>query len=545
MTQSMSSSRQELKVSNAVNLEDSNVLTEGQHDAGLSEHITSEEMASQDEKQLVLLKRIGARLVNDDSGELSTPTISILGHLIPGAESCVIFFSDPIRNQLYPEAVVNLSQEFVNLLHVKEQEEGLITAALEQAEPYLVIYLPGNKHFKPIQKIAHREGIRTLWLVTLRDRDKSLLGVILFASGQAFSPGKQALASAKLLTEWISTALNEAHGRKDNERLRAAFDSVSKSEMSINRANKITVINQTLKQLTRPGEEQTAEEHNSKSIPGSITGRRDTQSVKVPGYKDKHGIPVLYDASTQKQRKRAQPDAVSVLSHELLSPLTLIKGYSSTLLQLADVITEEQRTQYIQGIGAATNRVIQLLENLRDISRLELAVPSLIIQPTSLPDLLRKTVSEIQSQTTKHVIRLRQFGPLLMANIDRQKIEQVMTNLLVNAVKYSPQGGDIEVIVWLAHGEHELEEILGEIPPVKFPCLVVSITDSGVGIPEAELDQVFEQFYRVDNRLTRATSGAGLGLHICKIIMEAHGGHIWANSTLREGSTFSISLPVK
>ena len=529
MTQRMSSSKKKTKVSNAVSLEESNVLAEGQLGTGRSKSITSDEIAPQDERQLVLLKRIGARLVGNNSGKVSTPTIPILGHLIPGAESCVIFFFDPVKHQLCPEAVVNLSQDFVDLLHAKEQEEGLITAALEQAEPYLVIYLPGNRHFESLQKLAHREGIRTLWLVPLRDRDESLLGVLLFASGQAFSPGKQALASAKLLTEWMSTALHEAHVRNDNERLKAALDSTSDPVMSINDTDKTAIINQALKQV----------------IPHSITGGGETQSIVVPQYKDKHGIPVLYDSSTQERRKRAQPDAVSVLSHELLSPLTLIKGYAATLLQLADVITEEQRTQYVRGIGSATDRVIQLLGNLRDISRLELAAPSLIVQPTSLPDLLRKTVSEIQSQTIKHVIRLRQFGSLPTVNIDRQKIEQVMTNLLVNAVKYSPQGGDIEVIVWHAHGEHELEEILGEIPPVKFPCLVVSVTDSGVGIPEAELERVFEQFYRVDNRLTRATSGAGLGLHICKIIMEAHGGHTWARSTLREGSTFSFSLPVE
>ena len=79
---------------------------------------------------------------------------------------------------------------------------------------------------------------------------------------------------------------------------------------------------------------------------------------------------------------------------------------------------------------------------------------------------------------------------------------------------------------------------------MKFPCLIVSVTDSGIGIPEAELERVFERFYRVDNRLTHSTSGAGLGLYICKIIIEGHGGHIWAKSRLQEGSILSFSLPV-
>ena len=150
----------------------------------------------------------------------------------------------------------------------------------------------------------------------------------------------------------------------------------------------------------------------------------------------------------------------------------------------------------------------------------------------------------MQSQTTKHVIKLRVFRPLPRLDIDRQKIEQLMSNLLVNAVKYSPQGGDIEVVVRQARDKDELKEIPGEAPPIKPSCLVVSVTDSGVGIPEEDLERVFERFYRVDNRLTRAASGAGLGLYICKIIVEAHGGYIWARSRVGEGSTLSFSLPV-
>jgi signal transduction histidine kinase len=120
-----------------------------------------------------------------------------------------------------------------------------------------------------------------------------------------------------------------------------------------------------------------------------------------------------------------------------------------------------------------------------------------------------------------------------------------MINVLVNAAKYSPQGGDIEVSVRHVQDEDELVAILGEVSSVKLPCLIVAVRDSGVGIPEDELGRVFEKFYRVDNRLTRATSGAGLGLHICKLIVEAHGGHIWAKSKVGEGSTLSFSLPTE
>ena len=544
MTRRTLSSDQKTEVSTTASLKDGSVLTKGRRSRRQARTKTSDEVTSPGKQQSVLLERIDTGLVSRDLVELLTPTIPFLGHLIPGAESCIVYLFDPVKHQLSPGASVNLSQDFINLLHTKEQEEGLITAALEQADSHLVIYLPGNKQFESLRKLAHKEGIRTLWLVPWRDRDGNPLGALLFASGHAFSPDKQALASATLLTEWMSAALHEAHTRQDNERLRVALNNINELELSIDDTDKSTNMDKTLKQSTRPEQDLTVGKQNRKVAPHSSIGNRDKQSVVVPRYEDEHGISVLYDSSTHERRKHAEPDAVSVLSHELLSPLTLIKGYAATLLQLADAITDEQKTQYLQGIGSATNRVIRLLENLRDISRLEIDIPNLIVQPTSLPDLLRKTVSEIQSQTTKHVIKLRQFGPLPLVNIDRQKIEQVMTNLLINAVKYSPQRGDIEVIVWQAHGEHELEEILGEVPPLRFPCLIVSVTDSGISIPEAEKEHVFERFYRVDNRLTRSTPGSGLGLYICKTVVEAHGGHIWVKSVPREGSAFSFSLPV-
>jgi len=536
------SSDQEAEVSTTDSLKDGSVLTKGRCSRRQARTKISDEVTSPGKQQSVLLDRIDTGLISSDFVELLIPTIPFLGHLIPGAESCIILLFDPIKHQLFPGASVNLSQDFINLLYTKEQEEGLITAAFKQADSHLVIYLPGNKHFESLRKLAHKEGIRTLWLVPWHDRDANPLGALLFASGQAFSPDKQALASATLLTEWMLAVLYEARTRQDNERLRFAPSSINELEHSIDDTNKIANMDQTLRQSTR--QDSTTRKQNRKVTSDSSAGNRDKQSIVVPRYKDEHGIPVLYDSSSHERRKHAEPDPISVLSHELLSPLTLIKGYTATLLQLADVITDEQKTQYLQGIGSATNRVIHSLENIRNFSRFEIDIPNLVVQPTSLPDLLRKTVSEIQFQTTKHVIKLRQFGPLPPVNIDQQKIEQVMTNLLINAVKYSPQRGDIEVIVWQAHGEHELREVLGEVPPLRFPCLIISVTDSGISIPEAEKEHVFERFYRVENRLTRSTPGSGLGLYICKIVVEAHGGHIWVKSVPREGSTFSFSLPV-
>ena len=278
-------------------------------------------------------------------------------------------------------------------------------------------------------------------------------------------------------------------------------------------------------------------------VQNSFTGVTGMSTIELGMYKGKHGIPVMFDAATYKQREQVESDAISVLSHELLSPLTLIKGYTATLLQLSHAITEEQKEQYLHGIESASNRLIRLLENLRDITRLEES-NVITAYPIHLYDLLRTTVSEMQSQTTKNIIKSRPAARLPRVRVDPEKITQVLNNLLVNAIKYSPRGGEIKAEVRMVQSEQELRRMFGDTPPVRLPCLIVSVADTGIGIPEAELDQIFERFYRVDNKLTRAIPGAGLGLHICKSIVGAHGGHIWARNRPQEGSIFSFSLPL-
>lgn len=279
------------------------------------------------------------------------------------------------------------------------------------------------------------------------------------------------------------------------------------------------------------------------NISSMLTGLSDVESAVSPKlYQDKHGLPVTYDAATEEQKK-AKSDSLSMLWHEMLSPLTVIKGYTSTLLQLNDAISEEEKLKYIRGIESASNRMIRFMENLRDVTRLE-EPDSLFKQRISIYDLLRNITHEMQNQTTKHFIKIRPVERIPLVSADPEKIEQVINNLLGNAMKYSPNGGDIETEVLLVRSEQALEKVYGDTPHIKLPCVIVSVSDSGTGVPEAELKRIFERFYRIRNELTKATQGAGLGLYICKIIVEAHGGHIWARNKLQGGSIFSFSIPV-
>ena len=255
-------------------------------------------------------------------------------------------------------------------------------------------------------------------------------------------------------------------------------------------------------------------------------------------------IVTVRDASPSKKKRSIEQDLIAAASHELLSPLNLIGGYAATLLEFGETLTLEQKTRYLRNIDATTSKAVQVVRDFLDISRLEAQRLDLGAGPTSLPELLRKVVTEVQEQTTTHVIKLRQARSLPTVNADRQKLELVMTNLLGNAVKYSPQGNDIEVSVRHVRLDEDLAIIPGQRSSLGSPCLIVSVRDSGIGIPEDELRKVFGKFHRVDNRLTHATSGTGLGLYICKVIVEAHGGHIWATSEFGKGTTINFALPV-
>jgi signal transduction histidine kinase len=286
---------------------------------------------------------------------------------------------------------------------------------------------------------------------------------------------------------------------------------------------------------------------NREDVPLKILAGANKNIPAPRVYEDKDRLPVMYDATrgghTPKPPK-AETNTISVIWHELISPLTVIKGYASTLLQFKHAITEEQKDQYLRGIDSASNRVIRLLENLRDITRLE-ETDAINVQRIRLYDLLRQSASEMQNQTVQHIIKILPCPHLPLVTADPEKLEMVINNLLVNAIKYSPQGGDIEIMVSMVRSEPELRRTFGDAPPMKLPCLIVTVADTGIGIPESELEHIFEKFYRVKNKLAPVTPGAGLGLYICKIIIEAHGGRIWARNKLLGGSVFHFSLPLE
>ena len=218
---------------------------------------------------------------------------------------------------------------------------------------------------------------------------------------------------------------------------------------------------------------------------------------------------------------------ISVVSHELKTPVAIIKGYAETLQRPEARRDEDMVEEMLADISQEADRLARLVDDLLDASRLQAGgLPFRDVDEVDLRLLAQRVVDRYRGRTKKHQLALAfpDDFPVILGDV--QRLEQVLDNLVSNAVKYSPHGGKIEV--------------RGRATPAE---IVISVSDEGVGIPLDEQERIFDRFYRVEGPETRAVSGTGLGLYLTRAIVAAHGGRCWVSSTPGRGSTFYVALP--
>ncbi|MDQ5824587.1 MAG: PAS domain S-box protein [Chloroflexota bacterium] len=234
-------------------------------------------------------------------------------------------------------------------------------------------------------------------------------------------------------------------------------------------------------------------------------------------------------------RKRAEEavqlrdDFLSVASHELKTPITAIKGYAQVLNrnpQLA-ALGNDRVTRSLKSIVSQADRMSLLVNEMLDISRIESGHLQLTLESVDLVTMSEEVAAEMQILSEQHSISVSAPERPIFTTADRERISQVLVNLLENALKYSPGGGDIAVNI-----AREQDRA------------VVSVSDRGIGIPVEEIEHLFQRYYRAPNASSRNYGGLGLGLYISQEIVRQHGGSIWAQSRVGEGSTFFFSLPL-
>jgi two-component system phosphate regulon sensor histidine kinase PhoR len=237
---------------------------------------------------------------------------------------------------------------------------------------------------------------------------------------------------------------------------------------------------------------------------------------------------VIEDVSELRRLQRIRAEFIDNLSHELRTPLSTISLLAETAARDAESAPPKLRDR-ISKIEVETGHLTQMVNELLDLSRIESGTTRLLLDDVDLVRVAQTTAERLRLFAERQGLRIVLEVPDQVSPVrgDEDRLGQVLVNLLHNAVKFSPNGGDIAVGVAESEGE-----------------IRVWVRDPGVGVPPAELDRIFERFYKVDRARVRGRGGTGLGLSIARHVVESHGGRIWAESVEGAGSTFSFTIPL-
>jgi two-component system phosphate regulon sensor histidine kinase PhoR len=238
-------------------------------------------------------------------------------------------------------------------------------------------------------------------------------------------------------------------------------------------------------------------------------------------------VAVFHDISELKRLEKVRRDFVANVSHELRTPVTVIKGYAETLLTGALTTDPERAAGFLEKIDRHADRLASLVGDLLILSELEAGETPLQPAPVAIESAVAHACALLEEKASAKGISIERdgLGKVSPVLADRGKLEQVMVNLLDNALKYTPDNGAITIS---ANEEDDMVAIM--------------VSDTGIGIPPKDLPRIFERFYRVDTARSREQGGTGLGLAIVKHIIQQHGGSVAVESTPGKGSTFSVSL---
>jgi len=255
-------------------------------------------------------------------------------------------------------------------------------------------------------------------------------------------------------------------------------------------------------------------------------------SLSVRSVRKKNGQVVVsrsmvVDITERKKLDQLKDEFIGLVSHELRSPLTVITGAVNTALTEAERLSPEETHQLLKDAALEAESLSHLLGNLLELSRMQANRLFLHAEPISVKKVIQSTVEEVkrQSPARQFVVNLPRKLPPVYA--DELRLERILYNLLENAVKYSLQGGNIRVFVKLEEG-----------------YLVIGVSDQGNGISPSEQDKLFRPFQRLEESRPGGVGGAGLGLSVCRRLVEAHGGRIWVESEPGRGSTFFFTMPL-
>ena len=451
---------------------------------------------------------------------------------------------------------------------------SLARLMLEQRIPYVSSLDPERLQKSQIFQSLGLQSLIALPLVV----DDRCLGGFLLGGTEARVWTDEEIELAKLMSHQISLFLENAllaHGA-DVERVvsRAVLDSMADGVMTLDWEKRITSFNRAAESITGWSAERaigrTCEEvlraqyfcandglarrsatcpescplvqllsdqklmDTGLTVEGSIlTKDGDSRYVSstysvVADQGDLMGAVVLFRDITEKRAiEQMKSDYAAALSHDLKTPLTAMKGYAITLLRHGEKLDEETRQDALEVINSEIDRVTRMFDNLLHQARIEAGQQGRFIEAVSLQQVVKRVASVHQLSSRRHDIS-SSVPENVVVRADRDQLEQILNNLVSNAVKYSPKGCAIHLDARV-EGRNAYVEVI----------------DTGPGIPEDQLEYVFERFRRVQDRMSRKVAGSGLGLYITRMLVEGMEGEVGVRSQLGSGSTFWFRLPLQ
>ncbi len=376
------------------------------------------------------------------------------------------------------------------------------------------------------------------------------------------SGGKLAAGRTDALSSLVheaARALREEREETMQERskLEGILSHILSGVIVIDRAGKIVLVNEATERLLGPTQEEMigrwhweAGRHYGLSslvdeaIAFGVVQKREVQIHKpkeltleahVTPIRQTNGaisgaVVLLHDVTEWRQVEKMRSDFVANVSHELRTPITALKGFAETLLDGALNDLETAR-QFVQIMKDESDRLGRLVVDLLDLSRIEAKQTQIHLGPVQVERVLQRVVDTFLGHAAEAGVMLScdlaQDSRLPAVLADEDRLQQVLINLISNALQFTRSGGRITVFAELSHDR-----------------VIVSVEDTGVGIPPEDIARVFERFYRVDKTRSRQSGGTGLGLAIVKHIVEAHGGHVGVQSEVGVGSRFFFDLPL-
>lgn len=505
--------------------------------------------------EVTVLYTLAQKISNSlDLDDILDTIVTLIRQAI-NCRACCIFLVDEGGEQLEIKAASGLKPQWREMARLRLGEGAAGRAAAEGR----TIYLSDTSQTPNF--IFFDQEVRSVMVVPLRAQGK-IIGTINVDDNRpnAFGPAQERLLTIAAMQVGISieNARLFAKMSAEQQQMQAIMQHMADGLLLIDSHGTIITCNSTLAMMLGMHQGQIVGQNiNSPNLPAhlaSITASTtyrvrtgvlakevtiDTprprmlqvfSTMVVDKHKNSMGeVRVVHDVTRERELEQLKDDFFSTISHELRTPLFSIQGFAQLMLEEKNIDPETQQ-EFLSTIQRQAIQLSQMVNNLLDLSKFDEGKLVFEKKPVSMHNLVNQTVLKLQGFAHQRKVKLMTYLPpnMPVINGDGQRLEQVLTNLIGNAIKFSDAGEKVTVTASTSKTE-----------------LQIQVQDNGVGIPSEALERIFSRYYQVDDKSERLALGTGLGLNIAKKIVEGHGGRIWAETAgAGKGSTFCFTLPV-